>query len=74
MYFITKGNIVLIHKKSGTFIKELGTDEYFGEIAFFSRFVSRKVSAKSKNFTEAFTIQKSQFFECLELQEDDDES
>jgi CRP-like cAMP-binding protein len=36
MYFITKGNVVILQKSSHTYIKELNIDEYFGEIAFFS--------------------------------------
>ena len=36
IYFITKGNITLLHKETHSFIKELEVDEFFGEFGFFS--------------------------------------
>lgn len=36
MYYLTKGNIILLHKKTFTFIKELVEDQFLGEISFFS--------------------------------------
>ena len=36
LYFITKGTVVLFHKKTKTYIKELNVDESFGEVGFFS--------------------------------------
>jgi CRP-like cAMP-binding protein len=62
---VTKGNILLIHRKSFTYIKELGIDDFFGEFAFFSG-SERKTSAKSKNFTETLTLKKVRFNESLE--------
>lgn len=63
MYFLTKGNIILLHKKSCTFIKELVTDQFLGEVAFFSD-QPRKATARSKNFTEVLTLSKADFLEC----------
>ena len=36
LFFITKGSIILLHKRTHTYIKELAIDEFFGEISFFS--------------------------------------
>jgi CRP-like cAMP-binding protein len=36
VYFITKGVILLVHKKTHTYIKELEVDEFMGDYAFFS--------------------------------------
>jgi CRP-like cAMP-binding protein len=34
--FVTKGSVILLHKKSHTYIKELEVDEFMGDYAFFS--------------------------------------
>lgn len=36
MIFITKGNMNIVHKKSATFIKEIGIETFVGEISFFT--------------------------------------
>ena len=36
MFFIVKGKATIIHRESRTYIKDLGKDECFGEIGFFS--------------------------------------
>lgn len=37
IFFITKGNVILVHRETQTFIKDITVDEYFGEIGFFSK-------------------------------------
>ncbi|CDW80454.1 UNKNOWN [Stylonychia lemnae] len=60
LYFIIRGSIIIAHKKTFTYIKELGTDEYLGEIAFFSDF-TRKATARSKNFAEVLILDIKDF-------------
>lgn len=36
MFYTTKGTVVIMQKKTHTYIKELQADENFGEISFFS--------------------------------------
>lgn len=62
MYFITKGTVVIMQKKSHTYIKELLVDEYFGEIAFFSE-MTRQATARSRGFTEVLSLSKESFIE-----------
>lgn len=35
-FFIIKGKVTIISRKTRTYIKDLGKDDYFGEIGFFS--------------------------------------
>lgn len=65
LLYIQKGNVVLIHKKTSTFIKELGSDDFMGECAFFTN-KPRKVSARSKNFTDVITLSKHDFLMTAE--------
>ena len=60
MYFITKGTVVIMQKKSHTYIKELVVDEYFGEISFFSD-LKRQATARSRGFTEILSLNKDSF-------------
>jgi CRP-like cAMP-binding protein len=46
LHYITKGNVVLIHKKSATLIAEVSIDTFIGEIAFFSG-KPRRATARS---------------------------
>ena len=62
MYFITKGNVVIIQKSTHTYIKELAVDQYFGEIAFFSG-LNRTATARSRGFTEVLSLNKQSFIE-----------
>ena len=62
MYFITKGTVVIMQKKSHTYIKELQVDEYFGEISFFSD-LNRTATARSRGFTEVLSLNKESFTE-----------
>lgn len=62
MYFITKGNVVILQKATHTYIKELQVDEYFGEIAFFSD-ISRQATARSRGFTEVLSLNKGSFID-----------
>ena len=55
LHYITKGNVILVHKKSATFIAEVSVDTFIGEVSFFTG-RPRKASARSKNFTEVLTL------------------
>lgn len=65
IYYIIQGKVAMIHKQSHTFITDLGKDQYFGEIGVFSG-QSRQLSAKSRDFTEAYRITKENLFGCCE--------
>jgi CRP-like cAMP-binding protein len=65
MYFITKGTVVIMQKKSHTYIRELVVDEYFGEVAFFSD-LSRQATARSRGFTEVLSLNKDSFSETAQ--------
>jgi hyperpolarization activated cyclic nucleotide-gated potassium channel 2 len=67
MFFITKGTVVIMQKKTHTYIKELNIDEYFGEISFFSE-LNRTATARSRGFTEVLSLNKDQFREIADLQ------
>jgi hypothetical protein len=51
---------MLIHKKTATFIGEVGFDSFLGEISFFTG-LARTVTAKSKNFTEVLSLSLTDF-------------
>ena len=65
MYFITKGTVLILHKQTHTFISELGVDEYFGEVSFFTG-RRRSCTARSRGFTEALCLKNEQFCDILE--------
>ena len=46
-----QGNIILVHKKSKTFIVDLGVEKMFGEIGFFTG-KPRSLTARSRTFAE----------------------
>lgn len=58
--YITKGSAMLIHKKTATFLGEIGFDSFLGELSFFTG-LPRAVTAKSKNFTEALSLSLTDF-------------
>ena len=70
MYFITKGEVILFHNKSHTFIKEIVEGEFFGERSFFSSKL-RICSVQSKTFTEVLWIDHEKFLYQLEISERD---
>jgi CRP-like cAMP-binding protein len=57
MFFITNGKVVVLHKKTGSYIHDLRKDDYFGEISFFSD-LPRQATIKSRDYTDALTISK----------------
>jgi CRP-like cAMP-binding protein len=65
LHYITKGNVLIIHKKSATFLKEVSIDTFIGEVSFFSG-KPRAASARSINFTEVLTLYLSEFLEIAE--------
>jgi len=58
-----QGRIALIHRKTFTYLVDLIKDDYFGEVAFFSS-KSRTCTAKSRDFTEVFIMDKDMFLDC----------
>jgi hypothetical protein len=69
MYYVCKGSVVLIHKKTHTFIKEISLDAWWGELSFFSE-APRRVTVRSKNFTEVVYITKEDFMKIVKDDED----
>lgn len=65
MHYITKGNVILVHKKSATFIAEVSVDTFIGEVAFFTG-RPRRASARSKAFTEVLTLVLEDFLSAAE--------
>lgn len=66
MFFITKGTVVIMQKKTHTYIKELQVDEYFGEISFFSK-LNRHATARSRGFTEVLSLNKDDFVDTASM-------
>ena len=65
VYFITKGNIILVHKKTKTYIKELSIDNFLGEYSFYTE-KPYTCTARSKNFTEVLTLTRPIFLETID--------
>ena len=63
LLYITKGNVVIVHKKSATFISEVSIDTFIGEVSFFTG-RPRKASARSKNMTEALSLYLKDFLDA----------
>ena len=55
MHYLTKGLVILEHKRSATFIAEVGVDSFLGEVSFFTG-RPRTTTAKSRYFTEVLTL------------------
>lgn len=62
MYYITQGVVILLHRESCTFIKEVSEDCFIGEVSFFSGY-PRKASARAKYFSQVLVLEKSSFLE-----------
>ena len=65
MFFIVKGKVAILHRKSRTYIKDLGKDDFFGEIGFFSE-KQRQATAKSRDFTHLLVLDYDKFSEKTE--------
>ncbi len=65
IYYAVSGKIAMLHKKSHSYLAELIKDDYFGEIEFFSE-EPRLLSARSRDFTECYTIHKRDFIHIAE--------
>ncbi|CDW76390.1 UNKNOWN [Stylonychia lemnae] len=68
IFFINQGKVLVLHKKSMSFITELKKDEYFGEIGFFSD-LPRQATIKSRDYTELMALDKAQFLEIIDDQD-----
>lgn len=64
MYFINKGNVILIDNSSLTFIHELSSMDHFGEISFFLD-VPWICAARTNTFTELLFLKRENFLEAL---------
>lgn len=68
MYFIDKGNVFLYHDATTIILKELGPNDYFGELGFFTREPrkeSRSASAITKTFCNIFFIIQNEFLSLI---------
>ena len=72
IYFIVKGKIQLYanNNNSEIMIKELKVGDHFGEISFFTG-KPRLLSARSKDFTTLFAINREEFIKVLKNHSDD---
>lgn len=55
----------MIEKHSHTFVKEIGPDNYFGEIGAITGNL-RCLTVKCRDFTETFTVRADDFFRTCE--------
>lgn len=70
IFFITQGGVSMIEKVSYTFLCNLGVNQAFGEIAFFSD-LPRTLSATSIDYTDLSVLKKDSFLHlALEFPED----
>ena len=65
MFFIVKGKATIIHWETRTYIKDLGKDECFGEIGFFSE-KPWQATAKSRDFTHLLVLNHDTFAKASE--------
>ena len=72
IFFVMKGKVELFLDSNGSelMIKKLGVGEYFGEIAFFTG-KPRLLSARSKDFTTLFSINREDFIRVLQKNPED---
>jgi CRP-like cAMP-binding protein len=63
LHYITKGNVILVHKKSATFLAEVSIETFIGELSFFSG-KPRRATARSQNFTEVLTLMLDDFLDA----------
>jgi CRP-like cAMP-binding protein len=56
---------MLVQRKTCTFIKQLRSEEFLGEIEFFSGY-PRAVTARCTNFVEVLVLYKNDFMICTE--------
>jgi len=55
LHYITKGTVILMHKRTATFLAEVGIDTFIGEVGFFTG-KARRASARSLYLTEVLTL------------------
>ena len=65
IFFIVKGKVAILHRKTRTYIKDLGKDGFFGEIGFFSE-KPRQATAKSRDFTHLLVLDHDKFAQKAE--------
>ena len=63
LHYITKGNVLLIHKRTASFLAEVSIDTFIGEVSFFTG-KPRAASARSNSFTEVLTLNLGEFLEA----------
>jgi len=62
MYFLKRGKIQIYLKDCNKILKNVGKNNYFGEISFFTA-KPRTASAKSLNFSELFRLDRDRFLD-----------
>ena len=55
IYFLTKGSVIILQRKTKTFINELYPGAYFGEISFFTG-KERMATIRSNHFSEMLVL------------------
>jgi len=65
LFYMVQGKVAIVHKQSHTYIVDLIKNEHFGEIGFFTD-NRRLCSAKSRDFTEVYLINKTDFLHIIE--------
>lgn len=68
IYFIIKGQVIILHSETGIIYKELEDDEYFGEIGFFSK-SNRLAAAESISFVNITHLSYGEFFKLAVYEE-----
>lgn len=72
LYFLYHGEIELFTLRSGTSLLTVRAGETFGDYSFFTGCL-RELSARTKNFTKLFKVQRSEFQSLLEVHQRDNE-
>eukprot|EP00347_Sterkiella_histriomuscorum_P000865 403374225 len=65
LFSIVQGKVGMIHKRTHTYLTELSVGDCFGEIGFFTD-DPRMLTAKSRDYTQLYVIEKKDFMHIAE--------